>query len=211
VWRWDSAPFGETAPNEDPDGDLELFTLPLRFPGQYADQETGLHYNYFRDYEPAIGRYVQSDPVGQLSYFYLTTILKALLPIGLRTGYWNHLYAYVDNAPTTAVDPLGLGLIDELAKKLAGKVPEQVGAKAMSDILASGCIAENCERGSRARSYLEAYGDCLSLLERIVKKVGAGIVGGMQSAAGVESVVNRCAKTCQKGLAESQCCETGAQ
>lgn len=64
VWRWDSAPFGESAPDEDPDGDLSLFTMPLRFPGQYADAETGLNYNYFRDYEPQIGRYVQSDPLG---------------------------------------------------------------------------------------------------------------------------------------------------
>jgi RHS repeat-associated protein len=35
----------------------------LRFPGQYYDQETGKHYNYFRDYDPAIGRYVESDPL----------------------------------------------------------------------------------------------------------------------------------------------------
>ena len=40
------------------------FEMPLRFPGQYYDQETGTHYNYFRDYDPSIGRYVQSDPVG---------------------------------------------------------------------------------------------------------------------------------------------------
>jgi RHS repeat-associated protein len=37
---------------------------PLRFPGQYFDAETGLHYNYFRDYDPELGRYIQSDRLG---------------------------------------------------------------------------------------------------------------------------------------------------
>ncbi|MCT7340664.1 RHS repeat-associated core domain-containing protein [Pseudomonas aeruginosa] len=36
----------------------------LRFPGQYYDAESGLHYNYFRDYDPETGRYVESDPIG---------------------------------------------------------------------------------------------------------------------------------------------------
>jgi RHS repeat-associated protein len=36
----------------------------LRFPGQYFDAETGLHHNYFRDYDPATGRYIQEDPIG---------------------------------------------------------------------------------------------------------------------------------------------------
>src|SRR4029079_17849827 len=64
IWSWDSDPFGSTAPNEDPDANSTLFTLNLRFPGQYFDKEASLHYNYFRDYGPAEGRYVQSDPVG---------------------------------------------------------------------------------------------------------------------------------------------------
>ena len=38
--------------------------LNLRFPGQYYDQESGLHYNYFRDYDPNTGRYIESDPIG---------------------------------------------------------------------------------------------------------------------------------------------------
>ncbi|MGW7712203.1 polymorphic toxin type 30 domain-containing protein, partial [Streptomyces sp. NPDC054771] len=37
---------------------------PLRFPGQYYDPETGLHYNYFRHYDPATARYLTSDPLG---------------------------------------------------------------------------------------------------------------------------------------------------
>jgi RHS repeat-associated protein len=41
-----------------------LFAYNLRLPGQYFDAETGKHYNYFRDYDPAIGRYVESDPIG---------------------------------------------------------------------------------------------------------------------------------------------------
>ena len=41
-----------------------MFAFNLRFPGQYLDTETGLHYNYFRDYEPVVGRYVESDPIG---------------------------------------------------------------------------------------------------------------------------------------------------
>ncbi|MFE3017103.1 DUF6531 domain-containing protein [Streptomyces sp. NPDC059256] len=37
---------------------------PLRFPGQYADEETGLHYNYFRHYDPETARYTTPDPLG---------------------------------------------------------------------------------------------------------------------------------------------------
>ncbi len=64
VWRWDSAdPFGLQQPNENPSA-LGFFTYNLRFPGQYYDKETSLHYNYFRDYDPQIGRYIESDPIG---------------------------------------------------------------------------------------------------------------------------------------------------
>ena len=64
VWQWESAPFGENYPDEDPDGDKIAFSYNLRFPGQYYDQETQKHYNFHRDYNPATGRYMQSDPIG---------------------------------------------------------------------------------------------------------------------------------------------------
>ncbi|MFE3553029.1 RHS repeat-associated core domain-containing protein [Streptomyces kronopolitis] len=60
---------------------------PLRFPGQYRDDETGLDYNYHRYYAPEVGRYISPDPLG---------LAPAL----------NH-HAYVDN-PLSQLDPLGL-------------------------------------------------------------------------------------------------------
>jgi RHS repeat-associated protein len=63
-WRWDQAdPFGTSAPNQNP-ASIGAFTYNPRFPGQFYDVESNLHYNYFRDYDPRIGRYTQSDPIG---------------------------------------------------------------------------------------------------------------------------------------------------
>ena len=62
VWRWaNDDPFGNNAPNEDPGG-LGAFTCNLRLPGQYFDAETGLNYNYHRDYDPSIEHYVRQGP-----------------------------------------------------------------------------------------------------------------------------------------------------
>jgi len=66
VWQWDSAPFGEEDADENPSG-LGAFAYRLRFPGQQHDAITRTHYNYFRDYAPAEGRYVESDPIGLLA------------------------------------------------------------------------------------------------------------------------------------------------
>jgi RHS repeat-associated protein len=63
LWSWNSAPFGDTPANENASG-AGVFTFPLRFPGQQYDPATGLHYNYYRDYDAATGRYIQPDPLG---------------------------------------------------------------------------------------------------------------------------------------------------
>jgi len=64
------------------------YTYNLRFPGQYYDAESGFHYNVNRDYEPATGRYVQSDPIG--------------LGGGIST------YSYVNSGPLNNFDVFGL-------------------------------------------------------------------------------------------------------
>ncbi|MDY7547452.1 RHS repeat-associated core domain-containing protein [Glaciimonas sp. GNP009] len=50
-------------PSENPRG-LGNFTYNPRFPGQLYDRETDHFYNYYRDYDPQLGRYLQSDPIG---------------------------------------------------------------------------------------------------------------------------------------------------
>ncbi len=58
AWQAEYDPFGKATVT------VASVTNNLRFPGQYYDGETGLHYNYFRDYDPGTGRYVESDPIG---------------------------------------------------------------------------------------------------------------------------------------------------
>ena len=81
---WDGvfAPFGETH------AITGTLAQNLRFPGQYADSESGLSYNWHRHYDPVLGRYLQSDPIG--------------LAGGINT------YAYVDGNPLRWIDPWGL-------------------------------------------------------------------------------------------------------
>jgi RHS repeat-associated protein len=88
AWRWDTDPFGTVVPNQNPAG-LGTFAYNLRLPGQYYLPESGLNLNYFRDYDPQTGRYVESDPLGLF-------------------GGSASTYAYVHGNPISRVDPLGL-------------------------------------------------------------------------------------------------------
>lgn len=77
VWSWESDAFGSTAANNDPDGDGKKTVINLRFPGQYFDIESGLHYNHHRYYDPKLGdtfAYVGGNPLSYtdskgLAYF----------------------------------------------------------------------------------------------------------------------------------------------
>ncbi|MET9499921.1 RHS repeat-associated core domain-containing protein, partial [Streptomyces sp. NPDC006552] len=87
AWRTRTTLWGSTTWN----ADATTYT-PLRFPGQYSDPETGLHYNHFRHYDPETARYLTSDPLG--------------------LGPASNPVAYVDN-PHTWMDPLGLAGCDK--------------------------------------------------------------------------------------------------
>jgi RHS repeat-associated protein len=88
MWRWDPDTFGSAGPNVNPSG-YGTFNYNLRFPGQYALTESALNYNYFRDYDPTMGRYVESDPIGLAGGSYST-------------------YAYAGGNPISRIDPMGL-------------------------------------------------------------------------------------------------------
>ena len=90
VWNVKRRPFGEREML------AEQIEVPFGFPGQYYDQESGLFYNYFRDYDPSTGRYIESDPIG--------------LDGGINT------YAYVGGNPLRYSDPLGLRYVGQPGK-----------------------------------------------------------------------------------------------
>ncbi|WP_434100674.1 RHS repeat-associated core domain-containing protein [Streptomyces olivaceoviridis] len=96
AWRTRTTAWGTTAWNTG----ATAYT-PLRFPGQYADPETGLHYNYFRHYDPDTARYTSPDPLG--------------------LGPGPNPVTYVTN-PQSELDPLGLARCDEREVTWGGRV-----------------------------------------------------------------------------------------
>ncbi|MGF6350948.1 RHS repeat-associated core domain-containing protein [Variovorax sp. W2I14] len=101
VWQWSYSAFGEDKPTLAKNRFANLETTPnpgttgisevkfnLRYPGQYADEESGLFYNYFRSYDARTGRYSQPDPIG-------------------LDGGWNR-FGYVGGNPLGLADPFGL-------------------------------------------------------------------------------------------------------
>ena len=87
-WRSRHHAFGGALVEADVDGDGISLQFNRRLPGQDYDPESGLVYNYYRNFDPATGRYVQSDPLGHLG--------------GINT------YAYAANNPLMVIDPYGL-------------------------------------------------------------------------------------------------------
>jgi RHS repeat-associated protein len=90
IWQAQYTPYGQRVGDRDVAQTAKAIQLDLRLPGQWADAETGLHYNDQRYYDPQLGRYISADP------------------LGLQGGL--NRYAYVGNNPMGFTDPLGLVL-----------------------------------------------------------------------------------------------------
>jgi RHS repeat-associated protein len=98
LWTWNSDPFGTDAANANPAG-AGAFAYNLRFPGQVFDGQAGIHQNSFRDYDPAVGRYAESDP------------------IGLSGGVNSYLYVAADPliyVDSTGLSPMSIGDVMQL-------------------------------------------------------------------------------------------------
>ncbi len=149
VWRADYRPFGEANIL------FEGVQNNLRFPGQYFDAETGLHYNYFRDYHPGVGRYIEPDPIGlerQLDEF------RAL-----------NSYVYALNSPINLKDVNGLKeILGEVPNLLLEEIPKwmlnylhKITYASVAGVL---CAAESCKRNYRPRQ--EAYIICMEIFDQ---------------------------------------------
>jgi RHS repeat-associated protein len=110
VWAASYQPFGAATT-------VGAFTQNLRFPGQYADAASGYSHNGFRDYDPTLGRYLQSDPIGLLG--------------GLDT------YAYVYDQPAMRTDRFGLQ-----AAQACMKVFKYVGGKQADGLVQQALAAD---------------------------------------------------------------------
>jgi RHS repeat-associated protein len=98
MWSWFTGPFGAEAPNTNPQG-AGTFTYDLRFPGQIAGAWGSTFQNDNRDYDPAVGKYVESDPIGLYGGSYST-------------------YAYASGNPLTHFDPTGLDCLSSNGRTL---------------------------------------------------------------------------------------------
>ncbi len=161
VWRWDLSDdaFGASPPQEDPDGDGAVFRLDLRFPGQRFDAVSGMYHNYFRDYDPTVGRYVQSDPIGLLG--------------GMST------YGYANHSPATFSDPMGL-----FGKKIGGGIANML-VRPIVQRLGGGVAARAASAAAQARAQARRAAEMAQRMQTVLGR----ILKGRSSKTGAGSVI----------------------
>ncbi len=144
VWQADYAPFGAAQVT------VENLVNNIRFPGQYYDQETGLHYNYYRYYDPQTGRYITSDPIGLNgglnTYLYANANpIRYFDPNGQSAITWGTFGGAGEGAAAGA-GSRGLGLFGLIGVILGGMWPATMGDGTL-DNENDDARREECENG----------------------------------------------------------------
>ena len=201
VWKAGYKTFGEAVVDSS-----SSITNNFRFPGQYYDAETGLHYNYHRYYDPGTGRYVSSDPiylkdVEGLSGAYLSYIIKAN---SYSPQDFNN-YAYSLNNPLNRFDPFGLQATDKNCEDcyLCGtrlfsyysSIYSKI--KFMRHCVSSCEISKQCPGGTM----------CASSLGLLYEGRGAIVGGGSRS----DLELNRIGRECSTSGDCVTCCKNAAK
>jgi RHS repeat-associated protein len=165
AWKAVYTPFGDAVPS------IQAVDNPFRFPGQYYDQETGLHYNYFRYYNPQTGRYMTPDP------------------IGLEGGI--NLFAYVRGNPINLIDPKGLIEIQpEVPGTIVPEIVEFMVDKSVGGIAGYECASHFCRvKQIPSDKSNQVFSLCGSILEG--HRVPTGIRGTVD-------IIDACTETCWK-------------
>jgi RHS repeat-associated protein len=147
----------------------------VRFPGQYADAETGFHDNRYRAYDPTAGRYVSADPIGQMG--------------GVN------VYGYARNRPSMLLDPYGLDIWIEgpsgsepnahqsvnVGDPNGDYVSKSFGVDPTDSQCWAGCVYDDVDRGGPIEAYSTTTPDqdaaAISALENAAAQDSEAIYG----------------------------------
>ena len=143
-WSSEQTSFGDTVVDA-----ASTIINHMRFPGQYYDEETGLHYNRYRYYDPAIGRYITNDPLDLLAsnngYAYAASspinlidnegLVAPIIIVGLIAGGTGGICAAIQNGwdPCEIFFGAVSGVAGAFLGFLGGFIADQVGAQACAD------------------------------------------------------------------------------
>ncbi|MDZ7684426.1 MAG: RHS repeat-associated core domain-containing protein [Gammaproteobacteria bacterium] len=184
VWQGQYEAFGKVTET------INTIDNPLRFPGQYADDETGTYYNTYRDYDSGLGRYIQRDPLG--------------------LGGGTNPFGYVLQNPVRHSDPTG----QALPLAIVGTCAVAPQACAAAAALAAGAVAyvalnvaqqvndgssEELPRNGQVPGTIEHRGE---ISTPITPKIQGPDEGCIEEA---ETRYDRCVAACQTRAEEDRC------
>ena len=181
VWSADYKPFGEAA--------ISVNTMEnnLRFPGQYYDEETGLHYNYHRYYDLRTGRYLKPDPTHSIQPD--ATGIPYLLPVLLLEPQELNLYHYVQNNPIRYTDPSGLRVGQKIITNIIPEISNILINKTLGALTGAECASIYYRRNCAVPSKNDAWAECMTIFYT------RGIPGGLY---GSDDIVSECADECYR-------------